>query len=574
MSTFALSFYEGKRFETQTRLAQRAIQNQKFSRLHQLLRWNVLIDLSIIRVLRNSGSKTPGVDGKTRSDYSTPEEKRNLRNQVKDTLMNGMSSPVRRIYIPKPHKPNEKRPLGIPTLVDRVAQDVIRSILEPIYESKQHPHSYGFRPFRCTHHAIERIRSLMGRHHYHWAVEIDIKGFFDNVDHNILIEILSKDIHDKKLLRVILHMLEAGMIHEGQFQETDLGTPQGGIVSPLLSNVYLTELDQFVSNLYENLTPSRRKQAEIPCFIVRYADDAVILCKSRKDAEILKEQISQFLIQTLHLELSSDKTLITYIDDGFDFLGFHIRGWKRQGIRRVLVKPSSKAIQKFKRTMSRETKLFFSLSGVEVISILNQKIRGFAEYFRRVNAKEVLTQLDYYLWWLVLHRLTQLTKKSKVYVAKKYLYPYNMDKNHPQYRKFAAKNFGFKDEGSDGVHILDRLQSYKIEYPRKYSQKHPYLKEEREELDNDKKLNELLKIHKKRFLERLFGRDNWFAFRTDVVKKQKGLCANCNRKLIRHNTHVYFQDHHSHIKHPEDQWNEFLIALCIPCHKKRLKELG
>jgi len=574
MSTFALSFDEGKRFETQTRLAQRAIQNQTFSRLHQLLRWNVFIDLSITRVLRNSGSKTPGVDGKTRNDYATAEQKQELRNKVKETLRNYMSSPVRRIYIPKPHKPNEKRPLGIPTLVDRVAQDVVRCILEPIYESKQHPHSYGFRPFRCTHHAIERVRFLMGKHHYHWAVEIDIKGFFDNVDHDTLIQILSKDIQDKKLLRVILNMLESGMIYEGQFQETNLGTPQGGIVSPLLGNVYLTELDQFVSNLYENLTPSNRKKAEIPCFIVRYADDAVILCKSRQDAETLKERISQYLSQILHLELSADKTLITHVDDGFDFLGFQIKGWKRQGIRRVLVKPSSKAIQKFKRTMSRETKLFFSLSGVEVISILNQKIRGFAEYFRRGNAKEVFTQLDYYLWWLVLHRLTRLTKKSSVYIADQYLYPYNMDINRPEYRKYASKNFGFRDKDSNGVHMLDRLQSYKIEYPNKCSQKHPYVREEREELDKDKKLNELLKIHKKRFLERLFGRDNWFSFRRDVVKKQKGLCFHCNRKLNRLNTHVYFQDHHSHLKYPEEQWNDFLIALCIPCHKKRLKELG
>ncbi|WP_082360727.1 reverse transcriptase domain-containing protein [Bacillus sp. FJAT-28004] len=144
-----------------------------------------------------------------------------------------MTSPVRRIYIPKPHKPHERRPLGIPTLVYRVAQDVVRCILEPIYESKQHPHSYVFRPFRCTHHAIERVRSLMGSHHYHWAVEIDIKGFFDNVDHDTLIQILSKDFQDKKLLRVILNMLESGMIYEDQFQESNLGTPQGGIVSPL-----------------------------------------------------------------------------------------------------------------------------------------------------------------------------------------------------------------------------------------------------------------------------------------------------------------------------------------------------
>lgn len=230
ISTFAPTFYRGKRFETQTRLARRAIQNCKFSKLHQLLRWNVLIDLSIVKVLRNSGSKTPGIDGKTRKDYATDEQKQELREQVKEILRHHMVMPVRRIFIPKPHKPHEQRPLGIPNIADREAQDVVRSVLEPIYESKQHPHSYGFRPFRCTHHAIERIRWLIGLHQYHWIVEIDIKGFFDNVNHETMIRLLSRDIHDKKLLKLIRNMLKAGLVYEGEFQETDLGTPQGGLV--------------------------------------------------------------------------------------------------------------------------------------------------------------------------------------------------------------------------------------------------------------------------------------------------------------------------------------------------------
>lgn len=169
---------EEKRFETQARLARRSLEQRPFSRLHHLLRWDVWIDLSIERVLRNSGARTSGVDHKTKRDYATPEARQALREDVKQALRLYSSSPVRRVFIPKNHKPHEKRPLGIPTIVDRVAQDVVRSILEPIYEGKQHPHSYGFRPYRGTHQAIERIRFLIGRHRYHWVVELDIKGFF------------------------------------------------------------------------------------------------------------------------------------------------------------------------------------------------------------------------------------------------------------------------------------------------------------------------------------------------------------------------------------------------------------
>lgn len=572
ISTFAPTFYQGKRFETQTRLARRAIQNCPFSRLHQLLRWNVLTDLSIEKVLRNSGSKTPGIDGKTRKDYASDEQKKGLRQQVKGIFQHLTSSPVRRIFIPKPHKPQERRPLGIPNIADRVAQDVVRSVLEPIYESKQHPHSYGFRPFRCTHHAIERIRWLIGLQQYHWVVEIDIKGFFDAIDHDILLSLLARDIQDKKLLKLIRNMLKAGLIHEGEFQETDFGTPQGGLCSPLLANIYLTELDKFVSQFYESRSPWERKKAELPCFMIRYADDAVILCKTKRDAEELKEKIQQFLQDTLQLELSAEKTLVTHADNGFDFLGFNIKRWKRQGIRKVLVKPSRKAIQKFKRTMSRDSKQLLSLPGETAIKMLNAKIRGFAEYFRRGNAKEVFGDIDHFLWGLILHRLSQKTGKSKANVAQKYLFRYNRDINHPQYRKYAARNFGFEDQVSGGVHMLDQLRYYKIQYPNKCSQKHPYVKEDRELLNRDKKLNELLKLHKKRSLQRLFGGDNWFSFRMDVVKRQKGCCAGCKRKLTQEYTHVYFRDSSSHLERPEEEWNDYLVALCMSCYKRKLRK--
>lgn len=519
-------------------------------------------------MLRNSGSKTPGIDGKTRKDYTTDEQKQQLRQQVKQIFRKHISSPVRRIFIPKPHKPNEQRPLGIPNIEDRVAQDVVRSILEPIYESKQHAHSYGFRPFRCTHHAIERIRWLIGQHHYHWAVEIDIKGFFDNVDHETMINLLERDIHDRKLLKVVRSMLGAGLVYKGEFQETDLGTPQGGLASPLLGNIYLTELDRYIADMYENLGQRERTKAAIPCFIIRYADDAVILCKSRGHAEEIKHKVDSFLRETLKLTLSVEKTLITHVNDGIDFLGFHIKRWMRQGIYRVLVKPSQKAITKFKRMMSRESKAILSLPGTVAIALLNSKIRGFAEYFRRGNAKEVFGILDYYLWWLVLRRLTQLTRKSKRTVTRKYLYPYNLDANHPQYRKYAASNFGFPDADTGGVYMLDKLSYYKIEYPNKCSQKHPYIKEDRVWLEGARKLNDLIKAQKKRFLQRLFGGDNWFSFRSDIAKRQHGRCAQCSCQLTK-NTHVYYRDSNSYLNHPEEEWNDFLIALCMSCYKQK-----
>ncbi|QSO52864.1 hypothetical protein JZ785_02740 [Alicyclobacillus curvatus] len=209
------------------------MEQRPFSRLHYLLRWNVWIDQSIENVLSNAGAHTSGVDNMTKKDYTTQEARQQLRKEVKHVLRSYMSSPVRRVFIRKLNKPTEKRPLGIPTIVDRVAQDVVRSILEPIYEGKQHPHSYGFRPFRGTHHAIERVRFLIGRHRYEWIVELDIKGFFDNVDHEILLSLLRRTIHDRRLTRVIRNMLKAGLIYEGEFEETELGTPQGGLCKAL-----------------------------------------------------------------------------------------------------------------------------------------------------------------------------------------------------------------------------------------------------------------------------------------------------------------------------------------------------
>ena len=342
-----------------------------------------------------------------------------------------------------------------------------------------------------------------------------------------------------------------------------LGTPQGGIVSPILGNIYLNELDQFIASKYEYLTPYQRTKAPIPCFIVRYADDAVVLCKTQEHAEILKAEIAAFLQEHLHLQLSEEKTLITHADRGFDFLGFNIRRWKRQGKAKVLARPSRKTVQRFKTSIARDSRALQNAPGVQAIAILNSKIRGFAEYYRRANSKDTFFALDYYVWCLAFRRLQQRTREPPSKVARQYLYRYNEASNFPQYRKYVAKNFGFKDSNGN-VHMLDHFKYYKIEYPDKCSQKNPYVIEDRQWLDTNRKLRDLMKIQQARFLLRRYGlRENWTFYRQQIVREQAGRCANCNRKLISGNTHIHYpHDAKQKRKHQD------LVALCIPCYKK------
>jgi len=192
--------------------------------------WSAFAAKSIEHVLRNKGARTPGADGKTRKHYQTAEARLIWQRQILHDLRSGTFRPLpaRRVYIPKPHKPQEKRPLGIPPLVDRVVQDMLRRVLEPVFESRFHPHSYGFRPYRSAHHAVQRVRRLI-QDGYTWVVEGDIKGFFDHVDHDILLRLVQKEIGDQRILHLIRLFLKAGVLEDGSFELTDEGTPQGGL---------------------------------------------------------------------------------------------------------------------------------------------------------------------------------------------------------------------------------------------------------------------------------------------------------------------------------------------------------
>lgn len=214
---------------TQELLAFRSRQGKTFGRLSNLLRCRRLWDEAIEIVLSNKGAGTAGVDGKSAKHYSSSDSRCALRNEIMSELKlkTYRPSPVRRTYIKKPN--GELRPLGIPTIKDRVVQEALKLILEPIYECKFYAHSYGFRPFRSTHHAAERIRRLIGRWGYNWVVEGDISKCFDCIDHDILLSIVRRTVTDGRIIYLLKKLLKSGVMESSNFYVSELGTPQGGL---------------------------------------------------------------------------------------------------------------------------------------------------------------------------------------------------------------------------------------------------------------------------------------------------------------------------------------------------------
>nr|BAA82060.1 IepA [Priestia megaterium] len=398
---------------------------QNFYGLLDLMQSDDNIRLAYRNIKRNTGSKTAGDDGLTIEDIN-----RLSVSEVVSTIQRMFEyytpQAVRRVFIPKAN--GKTRPLGIPTIWDRLFQQCILQVLEPICEAKFYKHSYGFRPNRNTHHAKARFETLINRACLYHCVDVDIKGFFDNVNHAKLIKQLwSLGIRDKALLSIISRLLKAEIIGEGFPKK---GTPQGGILSPLLSNIVLNELDWWVSNQWESFETHKLyksnlgrynalKQSNLKhCYIVRYADDFKILCRTRSQAIKMYYAVNDFLHTRLRLEISEQKSKVVNLKkNSSEFLGFrskaHLKKTKKRTLYVARSHMTKNALKNAQIKVKQTIKEIQKHQSVENVWHFNTVIMGIQNYYSAAShITDDLTELNYRLHKALFNRLKELRKEA------------------------------------------------------------------------------------------------------------------------------------------------------------------
>jgi RNA-directed DNA polymerase len=361
------------------------------------------------RVSTNKGASTPGIDKATAAGVEARGGVIGLLGCIREELKSGSFRPVevRRVLIPKSN--GKLRKLGIPTLADRVVQASLKLVLEPIFEADFKPCSYGFRPNRRAQDAISEIHHLASRpRNYQWVLEADIKACFDEISHMALMDRVRVRVKDKRVCALVKAFLKAGVLTElGDREETHTGTPQGGIISPLMANIALSALDDHFDQQWRQQMPTeyqrakRRRNGMANYKIIRYADDFVIMVSGdRHHAEELREEVAAVLAP-LGLRLSPEKTAVVHIDEGFDFLGFHIRRQRKRGTQKwyVYTRPSRKAIQSIKDKVSEKTYRSTRHQDLdELLRSINMSLAGWANHFRHGVSKAIFSAVDHHAW--------------------------------------------------------------------------------------------------------------------------------------------------------------------------------
>ncbi|SEN44660.1 group II intron reverse transcriptase/maturase [Peptostreptococcus russellii] len=570
-----------------------------FTGLLEAITDEVVIVTAIHNIKSNKGSKTTGVD-KIKMDKYLQMPKDEVIYLVKKSICDYKPKPAKRVYIDKGN--GKKRPLGIPTILDRIIQECIRIIIEPICEARFYPHSYGFRPYRSQKHAIRGIVNVINANYKSkdqpvWALEGDIKGCFDNINHRILLKKLwDIGVHDKRVIQIIKAMLSVGYVEYDMLKNDDKGTPQGGILSPLLANVYLNDFDWYVGRKYYEphrkckykCNDSRRlKWSGItPKYNFRYADDWVILTSSKKEAERLKRELSKYFKYKLKLELSEEKTKITDMrTDGIHFLGFVIKAEKPRRtpadkeIKEHFVGkpyPDMKRLSKKIQNLCKEIRDIRNYSAVNSriaqIQYINSVIMGIAEYIkigisshafhvidRRVNNSALSTWKRMYSdkyneWQIPLKDLSNLPHRHEGYISKTFAIPYEdmwigitmAFITHVRYeaKPFNQKMTPYTPEGRK-IYV-------------NYRNKNKPLPKDRPSINTSDDLRMAVYAENKMNFEYFMNRE--YAFNRD-----KGKCRCCKTPLYENPT---ANCHHVDNKLPIDKINKVnnLAWVCRSCH--------
>jgi RNA-directed DNA polymerase len=402
--------------------ASQAGDRKKVRSLQKLLlrsRANTL--LSVRRVTEdNAGRKTAGIDGQI---ITTSFGKAALVDWMCQQTEPWQARPVKRVFIPKSN--GKQRPLGIPVIVDRVLQARVKNALEPEWEARFEPKSYGFRPGRGCHDAVEAIYQVVkGRNpRRRWILDADLAAAFDLIDHDHLLDSLGS-FPARGLIR---DWLKAGVVDRGRFAPTEAGTPQGGLVSPVLLNVALHGMEKVAGVRYFHRKRGGIETAPDCPVLIRYADDAVALCHSREQAEQVKARLAEWLALR-GLVFNEDKTRIVHLDEGCDFLGFSVR---RYHGKLVLIKPSRDAVRRIRRRLRTEMRTLRGGNAAAVLKKLTPIIRGWAAYYRTEVSSEVFSALDDYMWKLTYrwarHRHP---KKSRWWIVDRYYGQFNPTKQN------------------------------------------------------------------------------------------------------------------------------------------------